>query len=218
VDVAVGTLLVAYHTAIQGRGARHHRLGANLAAAGAAVGAARLAGFTTAELGLARGAAGRGLRMGLLTALAVVGGVATLAAWPRARVMLAAPEDGPVGGDLAFEAAVRIPLETAFAEEVLFRGVQYALARRHGPPAYAAAVTSVTFGLWHVGPARARTGRAGPDHARHAVLVDVVATAVANLVLVGVRRRSGSVVASAVLHAATNCVALTAGRWSARRG
>jgi len=213
---------VAYHSAIHGRGARHHRLGANLAAAGVAVAAARVAGLSAAELGLAPAAVGRGLRTGVVTALAVAGGVAALAAWPRARTALTATDDGPDGADLAFEAGLRIPLETALAEEVLFRGVQYALARRHGPPAYAAAVTSVTFGLWHVGPARARAreaaGTSGVSAASHGALVDVGATAVANLALVAVRVRSGSIVASTIVHATANAVTLTTARLLARRG
>jgi len=65
-----------------------------------------------------------------------------------------------------------------------------------------------------VGPALRRARRyrdaAGPVTVPHGVAVDVGVTALANVVLVALRRRSGSVLAPVLVHAAVNAGALTA--------
>jgi len=212
VDLAVGGSLLAYHAFAHGRGARHHRVAANLGAAGVAVAVARAAGITADELGLARRSMVRGLRTGARGAALVAAAVVAAAVWPRTRAALASTPADPTT-DLAFDVLVRIPLETALAEEVLFRGVSYALARHHGSHRYASAVTAVTFGLWHVGPAQARSERhrsasAAPTVVPHGVAVDVAVTALTNVVLVELRRRSGSILAPIVVHASVNALLL----------
>jgi membrane protease YdiL (CAAX protease family) len=214
VDLAVGGSLIAYHAVAHGRGARHHRVAANLGAAGVAVAVARAVGITYDELGLARRSMSRGLRTGGRGAALVAAAVGAAAAWPRTRATLASTPTEPAT-DLAFDVLVRIPLETALAEEVLFRGVSYALARHHGSHRYATAVTAVTFGLWHVGPAQTRSARhrdpsAAPTTVPHGVAVDVAVTALTNVALVELRRRSGSVLAPIVVHATVNAVLLMA--------
>ena len=52
----------------------------------------------------------------------------------------------------AYHLAVRIPLATALAEELLFRGVLLALFRQRRSPAAAVLWTSLLFGAWHVLP------------------------------------------------------------------
>jgi membrane protease YdiL (CAAX protease family) len=213
VDAAVAALLIGYHGGVDGRGARHHRVAANLTAAGAALVAARAAGISTDELGLARRDLGAGLRVGALGAAAVAVVLAAASAWAPGREALAsAPVDDDA--DLAFDVLVRVPFETALAEELLFRGVEYALARRHGSHRYATFVTTIGFGFWHVGPALRRSRRhrdaAGAATVPHGVAVDVGVTALANVVLVALRRRSGSVLAPVLVHAAVNAGALTA--------
>jgi len=213
VDLAVGGSLLAYHAVAHGRGARHHRVAANLGAAGVAVAVARAAGITNTELGLSRRSMAAGLRTGARGAALVAAAVGAAAVWPRTRAALASTPADPAA-DLAFDVLVRIPLETALAEEVLFRGVSYALARHHGSHRYASAVTAVTFGLWHVGPARARSARhrttttAAATSIPHGVAVDVAVTALTSLALVELRRRSGSILAPIVVHATVNAVLL----------
>ena len=210
-DAAVAALLIGYHGGVHGRGARHHRVAANLTVAGTALAAARAAGIGADELGLARGRIGAGLRTGALGAAGVAAILAAASAWAPSREALASTPDDPE--DLAFAVFVRVPFETALAEELLFRGVEYALARRHGSHRYATLVTTIGFGLWHVGPALRRSRRhrdaAAPATVPHGVAVDVGVTALANVLLVGLRRRSGSVLAPVLVHAAVNAGALT---------
>src|SRR5205085_8956294 len=95
VDLAVGGSLLAYHAVAHGRGARHHRMAANLGAAGIAVVAARVAGITYDELGLARRSVAGGLRTGARGAALVTAAVGAAAAWPRTRAALASTPTAP---------------------------------------------------------------------------------------------------------------------------
>jgi membrane protease YdiL (CAAX protease family) len=114
---------------------------------------------------------------------------------------------------------VRIPLETAIAEEVVFRGVHLALARRvHPSAAWAAFRTSLAFGLWHVPPTLAGPRHAGGERAGvpprpgapGAVAAAVASTAVAGGLFAALRYRSGSIAAPAIVHAAVNGTAFVA--------
>jgi uncharacterized protein len=225
-DAAVGLGLVGYHAAVHGRGEAHHRVGFNVAAATAAVGLGAAVGLTPSDMGVAPGQTGHGAALGALVATPIVTGIAGAFGNPRTRGLL---HDERVEGlpprDFAFQAGVRIPLETALAEEVLFRGVYDAWLRRDGAsPVYATLVGAVVFGLWHIPPALAsidRTAagaRVGTTRAGRgaAVMGTVASTAVAGVGFTLVRRRAGSVVASAIVHAAVNASGLT-GAWLAAR-
>ena len=124
----------------------------------------------------------------------------------------------------AYELAVRIPVETAVSEEVIFRSalLGLALSRRSTPAALAS--TSLLFGLWHVLPTWASldgsalgtlTGtRPAP---RVTSVVGVVgATTCAGLAFAALRLRSGSVVAPVVAHAALNMTSFVIARSTAR--
>lgn len=111
-------------------------------------------------------------------------------------------------------AFVRIPLGTIVFEEIAFRGVLWALFARLMTPLRVVFATSVLFGMWHVlpslhlasansGVADAVGGTAGGASAL-AVLGAVALTAVGGAVFGEARRRSGSLLASAGLHWATN--------------
>jgi uncharacterized protein len=160
------------------------------------------------DLGLDRSAAGRSARVGGLLAAGIVAVVALLAA------IGALPADPEVagldGGRVAFRLLVAIPIGTAIGEELLFRGVLLAAWDRVLPPGRSAAVVSALFGLWHVVAEWQRTGGV-------ALVGGVVATAAVSLfVLCPLRRRTGSVVAPIVVHAATNTSVLAAIWWLAR--
>lgn len=225
-DVGVGLVLVGYHAAVHGRGARHHRLGLNLTAAAVALGAGAAAGLTAEEMGVSPGSMRRGACVGASVAAPLVGVVAAAFASGRSRLLL---HDRRVEGlaprDLAFEAGVRIPFETALAEEVLFRGVHEAWLRRHGSAAYSTTVGALVFGLWHVPPALASLARTtagdrvgdGRAHRATAVLATVGTTALAGVGFSVLRRSSGSVVAPIVVHAALNAAGLI-GAWTVARG
>ena len=88
----------------------------------------------------------------------------------------------------------RIPIGTAFAEELIFRGAMQAVfAQRHGHLT-AAVITSVLFGVWHIAPTL-RHQTHPLRHGRHAVLVSVLFTTLAGFFLSALRRRSGSLIA-----------------------
>jgi membrane protease YdiL (CAAX protease family) len=104
-------------------------------------------------------------------------------------------------------------------EEVAFRGVLWGLLRRIGGTGTATVVSSALFGLWHVLPARglaakneaigATVGRARSAEAL-VVLAVVLFTALAGVVFCELRRRSGSILAPAGLHWATNALGVLA--------
>ncbi|MDJ0498004.1 MAG: type II CAAX endopeptidase family protein [Acidimicrobiia bacterium] len=115
-------------------------------------------------------------------------------------------------GLLAYRALVRIPLGTALLEEFAFRGVLFGAWCRIARPLWAAAGSSLVFGLWHIRPsielldtnglALASAGRVG------AVAGAIAATTLAGLVFCWLRVRSRSLLAPYIAHAATNSFAL----------
>jgi membrane protease YdiL (CAAX protease family) len=172
------------------------------------------AALTPAEVGLTRwrsglrwggGAAGvavLGYGVGLLVAR---GGLAssTARSWP----------------DVLVAALVIVPLGTVLAEELAFRGVLWALLRRRHGERAATVLSSVLFGLWHVLPAlgggaanEAATGAlgAGPVGTLARVAGTVLVTAVGGTVFCWLRVRSGSLLASTLLHWALNGLGLLA--------
>lgn len=119
------------------------------------------------------------------------------------------PSDDP--RQVAWRALVRIPVGTAFLEEMAFRGVLFALFG--GDPA-AAALSSLTFGLWHITPTlnalRINRQETRGLPALRVVASAVVLTTAAGLVLVWVRVQTGTLAAPFALHAATNSLATIA--------
>jgi membrane protease YdiL (CAAX protease family) len=120
-----------------------------------------------------------------------------------------------------YHLAVRIPLATAVAEELAFRGALLGLTQRRRSPAAAVAWTSLLFGASHALPtlkhydgnpasglvADPRQGR------RIAVLGTMLSTAGAGCLFAWLRLRSRSLLAPILAHAATNASAYLAGRW-----
>jgi uncharacterized protein len=179
---------------------------------------ARWRGRTWAELGLSRERLRSGCRWGL-GAVAVVAGVYTVA------VLLPVTRTGFLDSryhlplpDVLYTAFVLIPLGTVVLEEVAFRSVLWAMLARHSRPWQVLLTTSVLFGLWHVIPAL-HLGGANPGVAASVggggsalvVAATVAFTAVGGLVFGELRRRSGSVLASAAAHWATNALGVLFG-------
>jgi uncharacterized protein len=175
--------------------------------------AVRVGGASAAELGLGRRDLGRGLAWGAAAAAAVAVVLALGAAWPATRGLFEDRRtEGASAAAVLYLALVRVPLGTVLLEETLFRGVLLGLGRRRWSPAAAAAVSSAAFGLWHVLPARQVTSfnpvteGLADDPATQVlgVAAAVAGTALAGLVFCWLRLRSGSLVAPALAHWATN--------------
>jgi membrane protease YdiL (CAAX protease family) len=200
---------------------------ASAAAAAGLAAAVRNLGVDARTIGCDPDDVPRGLLWGGATACAVVtvvGGIgahpATGARFRDARVTDASRREA------LWHLLVRIPLATALVEELTFRGVILGLGLRGGDRKQALAVSSLAFGLWHVGAALhpERTTAAGDVVGHHgattvfAVVGDVLATAVAGLGFGWLRLRSGSVLAPALAHAALNASAYAATRLRSTSG
>jgi membrane protease YdiL (CAAX protease family) len=180
---------------------------------------ARRAGLSWAELGLGPGTWRRGLgwAAAIIAVLAVV--LAAGAALPLTRGAFRDSRYELGWGDALLTAFVLIPVGTVLLEEIAFRGVLWGLFRRLRGTVFATAASSALFGLWHVLPSLglasdnaavgsvAGTGRSGQ---LAAVIGTVLFTAASGVVFCELRRRSGSVLAPAGLHWATNGLSVLA--------
>ncbi|MBC9726572.1 CPBP family intramembrane glutamic endopeptidase [Streptomyces sp. TRM68367] len=175
---------------------------------------ARWDGLTAAELGLDAAGVRRGLRWAPVLAGAVLVVLLLLLAFPAGQdVFRDARAAGLSGGEVLGRVLVRVPLGTVLLEETAFRGVLWAMIRRRRGTAWATAVSSLLFGLWHIMPSRGLTRSntaaaevfgGGSAGVVPAVTAAVVAMAAAGVVLCELRRRSGSLLAPAALHWAVN--------------
>ena len=165
-----------------------------------------------------------GLEVGLLSVAPIAALVAAGVAMPPIReFFLDSDVVGASGGRALYEVLVRIPLGTALAEELIFRGALMGMLLRRRSPLVAVLLSSAVFGVWHVSPtlhslstnpaaARAATGfwaRLG------IVSVVVAATAAAGAGLARLRLESGSIVAPWLAHACLNSFAYLGGRVAA---
>jgi membrane protease YdiL (CAAX protease family) len=223
--VAVAALAV-HSVALHSRVPRRVRIPANVGVAAAMIGAARLAGTTWRDLGLDTATMRRGARSGLLAATPIVLGAAVAVAVPGTRRLLADPRiTDTTAGEAAFETLVRIPLETALSEELIFRGALLGIALTQRRAGLAVASSSLLFGLWHVYPTigsvrrSARRGEGSPGTASVAAPTAgvVAATATAGAGLAWLRLGTGSVIAPALAHAALNMTSFAGVRATARR-
>ncbi|MEV6274187.1 CPBP family intramembrane glutamic endopeptidase [Nocardia sp. NPDC051832] len=104
-------------------------------------------------------------------------------------------------------AAVHIPIGTAYSEELIFRGTLEPLLDNAFGARTSAFLGALTFGLWHVHPARA-TG--------DSVAGTVALTTLGGLVFGRLRRCGGSATAPFLLHWALNAGGVLAPRLARR--
>jgi uncharacterized protein len=180
---------------------------------------ARLDGLTWSQLGLARDRLGAGCRWAL-GAIGLVAGVYVVGVL----LPLTRPAFQDVRYDLPLPDALRtafvvIPLGTVVLEELAFRSVLWGMLSRHQRPWQVLVTTSVLFGFWHVFPAlnagaanRGVADAVGGGGSAALVVGTVALTTVGGLVFGELRRRSGSVVASAGAHWATNALGVLFGQ------
>jgi uncharacterized protein len=177
------------------------------------LGLARLAGLSWAELGLGPGT----WRRGLTWSAVIIGCVAVVyavgAALPLTRDAFRDTRYHLDWADALLTSFVLIPLGTVLFEEVAFRGVLWGLLRRVRGTVTATVVSSVLFGIWHVLPSLGLSSDneaigSAVGRGRSAQVITVLATvgftALSGVVFCELRRRSGSLLASASLHWATN--------------
>lgn len=106
-------------------------------------------------------------------------------------------------GAALYTALVAVPLATVLFEEVAFRGVVWGLVAQDRGALWAAGVSSALFGLWHAVPSRT-AGTASRARVLLTALGTVAFTALAGLVLAGLRAAGGGLLAPIGLHWATN--------------
>jgi membrane protease YdiL (CAAX protease family) len=175
---------------------------------------ARWDGVTRSDLGLGRDTVRRGLRWGLVSAVAVLGVYGIGLAVPLTRdAFLDERVQSLSAGQLLERVLIRVPLGTVLFEEIAFRGVLWAMLVRRWGTTRATAVSSVMFGLWHVAPSLGLTRAnaaaeavfgTGTTGMALSVATAVVGAAVVGVIFCELRRRSGSLIAPAVLHCALN--------------
>jgi membrane protease YdiL (CAAX protease family) len=180
---------------------------------------ARCAGLSWAELGLGPGT----WRRGAAWAAAIIGVVGVVlaagAALPLTRHAFRDSRYELGWPDALLTAFVLIPVGTVLVEEIAFRGVLWGLFRRLRGTVFATVASSLLFGLWHVLPSlglasdNAAVGNAvgtGRSAQLVAILGTVAFTAASGVVFCELRRRSGSLLAPAGLHWATNGLSVLA--------
>lgn len=185
--------------------------GLGLAGAGLALGAG--AGCSADDLGLSSSRVRDGLKLGGVTAAAMTLAVVAAAAVPAGRRLFSDERQSDQSGvAAAYHLLVRIPIGTAVAEELMFRGAVFGVFRRRRAPLAAAIISSALFGLWHVVPALGAQDELASSVSDVAgtvglSLATVAATAAAGMGFAYLRVRSDSVVAPIVAHAALNATA-----------
>ena len=152
-EIAASAATLAYNVAISQVTSGIGYVMANTGAAALSVIAARYCGVSWADLGMCPDRLGRGIRIGLITALPAAAVVGLGAMVPATRGFF--QDERARGGGarhVLFETLVRIPLGTALPEEVIFRGSLLGLFTQRHSPATAAWMTSILFGVCHVLP------------------------------------------------------------------
>ncbi|WP_072687062.1 CPBP family intramembrane glutamic endopeptidase [Rhodococcus marinonascens] len=158
----------------------------------AAVAFARASGYGVDELGLSASKVPMGLRYGALASVVPLAGYATVLSVPALRKRV---PQGQTSRDLSGWVGFRIPVGTVIHEELVFRSVLSAMLGRYWQSTTARVLHATTFGLWHV-----RAARIAGD----SVAATMLFTAVSGWLLDWLRRRSGSVLAPALLHLSVN--------------
>lgn len=181
----------------------------NVTATGLLLAAARWAGLTWGELGLARRRLPAGLLLGGVCAATVAAGYVTALVVPALRPLLTdARVSGMDGGEIVYQTLVRVPFGTVIWEEVAFRGVLLAALTRLFSVRVAVAASAAVFGIWHIRPTLSAVS--ANDYVDGAlpvgavVLLACLGTAAAGVLFTVLRLRSGSLLAPVLLHLATN--------------
>jgi membrane protease YdiL (CAAX protease family) len=181
----------------------------NLATAAAVTAIGVWAHLSRVELGLDRASFGAGLRLGLAVFGVVLAAIVAAALVPALRDLFDDDRARVDAATMAVRVLVVIPIGTVLVEELIFRGVLHGLLTRLTTATGALVLGAVLFGLWHVFPAWRAADGTTLDRLGVAVGT-LVATTAAGVGFVWLRTRSGSLVAPALAHLATNSLAYAA--------
>jgi membrane protease YdiL (CAAX protease family) len=220
-EIAASAATLAYSVVISRASSGINYVMANAGTAALSVIAARNHGVSWSSMGMCPDPLGRGIRLGLATAVPTMAVVELGAVVPATRRFFQ-DERAREGGarHVLFETLVRMPLGTALPKEVIFRGSLLGLFTQRHSPAAAALMSSILFGVWHVLPTlrtlplnpAGTLAHGNPKRTGGAVLVAVTSTAVAGYGLAWLRFRSGSIAAPVIAHTTLNAVAYLAAR------
>lgn len=205
---AVAGLAALTRLALDGRTRVAWHPAMHLGVAGVAAGLALAAGTDVDDLGLDPRRLIRGSAVGAAAGGAMVAPMLVGRRRDHVRQrLIRAAETLDTERHPAHVALVRIPLNTALYEEMLFRGALLALLGRVAGPWRAALVSSLAFGVWHMPEVFGRTPeRAGRARWRTVgeSLATLAFTGSAGLVFVALRRATRSLAAPVVAHAVVN--------------
>lgn len=221
---AAAVLITAAASIVVNRVRPRAQLPTNLGSAALLTWFARREGASWSDMGMDGRRLWSGVRWGAAASLPIAGAVGLAVALPVSRRLFVDHEmEEASPGELLYHTLVRIPLGTAFAEEILFRGALLGIFERRHSRRVADAASGVLFGLWHVVPTidRIRRGSASAvvSEGRPSVASVggvVLVTMAAGYGLAWLRDRSGSIAAPVVAHAALNGLALL-GAWMVSR-
>ena len=118
---------------------------------------------------------------------------------------------GMTTGEFLLYSSIRIPLATALAEELVFRGLVWFALESIGGPIFALGVSSALFGLWHIGVSTRQAKELGV-RVTGWVLMTVLATTVAGLGFGWLRLITGGIWAPFIAHCLVNLVGAIAAR------
>jgi membrane protease YdiL (CAAX protease family) len=168
--------------------------------------------LTLTDLGLRRDALSTGLAWGLGSFGVVFLALLLGAVIPATNGFLHDSRAAISGGRLFYDMFVSILLGTVIPEEFAFRGVLLGTALRIFGKWSAIVFSSALFGLWHIAPTlHTMSDNQTVRHTPAAIVVvgAIAATFVAGVIFGWLRLRSGSLLAPAMAHFATNGLALT---------
>ncbi len=177
----------------------------NLLAAGVLVFVAKQAGASWTDMGLATEHLAAGLAFGIAACL-VVAAATVMFVSLRGRKIEVSRKDWP-------EFLVRVPLGTALAEELIFRGAVFGMLLTRFSHLAALVLSSLIFGLWHLLPGPINSwahdslgAKAAKVWKRHAVssLSTVIFTFAGGLLFGLLRLLTGSIVTPWLVHSAAN--------------
>lgn len=145
----------------------------------------------------------RGFRYGFASAAAVSTGYLVALAIPSVRARLGSFAGRGPEVSTAEWVAVHIPIGTVYSEETIFRSTLDPLLGNAFGARGGTLLGALTFGLWHITPARA---------AGDSIPGTVAATTAGGLAFGWLRRRTSSTTAPALLHYAINAGGVLASR------